>query len=108
MLGMLVLDSFCSLLKGEEDTPSGDGTNLAQIVQELRALSDFETPTITYMNWMAERIAQIQRRASTRCDPDCGCAMCDDDCRAAWEAACEEDWEAEYKNSMRTRDPAPA
>ena len=45
---------------------STEGATVPMIYFEVRELPDEETPTPAYLNWIAQRIAEIQQGAETR------------------------------------------
>ena len=67
MVALLIRD--CEAALEEEEFAiacSAEGATLPMIYFEVRELPDEETPTPSYLNWIAQRIAEIQQGAESR------------------------------------------
>ena len=67
MVALLIRDCEAALKEEEFAIAcSTEGATLPMIYFEVRELPDDETPTPSYLNWIAQRIAEIQQGAESR------------------------------------------
>ena len=67
MIALLI--QYCETALEEEEfvtACSTEGATLPMIYFEVRELPDDETPTPAYLNWIAQRITEIQQSAESR------------------------------------------
>ena len=67
MIALLIQDCEAALKEvGFAIACSIEGATLPMIYFEVRELPDEETPTPAYLNWIAQRISEIQQSAESR------------------------------------------